>query len=154
MVEIRVQDLFHRLKRLGFDIKELTVSEILTGPVSRDGDLFAVVESCRDEAVEPRWSDSSGSDREPKRGLQIFGKMKIDPENAPPAVVMLAVKIYDGVAEPGGPATALADEYALAGSRCFEYDYIGVELMKLTAPWTGSVRGDGNEFSGERESGL
>ncbi|CAN6569851.1 unnamed protein product [Malus baccata var. baccata] len=80
--------------------------------------------------------------------------MEIDPENAPPAVVMLAVKIYDGVAGPGGPATALADEYALTGSRCFEYDDIGVELVKLTVPWTGSVRGDGEEFSGEREGGT
>ncbi|KAM1650805.1 hypothetical protein ACFX15_003230 [Malus domestica] len=78
--------------------------------------------------------------------------MKIDLETAPPAVVMLAVKIYDEVAEPGGPATALADEYALAGSQCFEYDYIGVELVKLTAPLTGSVQGDDDEFSGERES--
>ncbi|KAB2602660.1 hypothetical protein D8674_003665 [Pyrus ussuriensis x Pyrus communis] len=77
--------------------------------------------------------------------------MKIDLENASSAVVMLAVKIYDRVAEPSGPATALADEYTLVGSRCFEYDYIDVEIVKFTTPCTRSVLGDDDEFSRERE---
>lgn len=126
--------------------------EILFWPVSGHGDLLAVVESGRSEAVEPGGSDPSGSDRVPERRLEILGE--IDPENAPPAVVILAVKIDDGIAGPGGPATSLTDEHTLAGLRCSEDDNIGVEVVKLTVPRTRAVGRNGDELAGERNGGT
>lgn len=99
--------------------------------------------------MDSRWCDSDRKDWKPGK-FEV--SRKINSENAPPAIISLAMKVNNTITGPRGPSSSLGHQNTFGRLRFMENNNISVELVKFTAPRSRPVGRDGYEFSGARNS--